>query len=61
MCGTADQHVHHQQAIVLADSLKALQKPHKLVVYKGANHGLVENRAEVREEIMGWLEKYVTK
>jgi dipeptidyl aminopeptidase/acylaminoacyl peptidase len=59
MCGTADQHVHHQQAISLADSLKAHQKPHKLVVYDGANHGLVEKRAEVMDEIMGWLEKYV--
>lgn len=60
LCGTNDQHVHHQQAIELAEALKAENKPHKLVVYQGDNHGLQIHRAEVSQLIGAWLKQHVS-
>jgi len=61
LCGTSDQHVHYQQAIDLAEALKAANKPHKLVVYEGDNHGLRNHRVEVGQLIGQWLNEHVAQ
>ena len=60
LCGTNDKHVHYQQAIDIAEALKAENKPYKLVVYEGDNHGLQNHREEVRQLIGSWLKEHVS-
>ncbi len=52
MHSNTDKHVHHSQALMLADSLKKYNKNVDLQIFKNDNHGLANNREQVKAEIM---------
>lgn len=53
--GDKDKKVNVEQSIDLAAELDAEKHPHKLVIYKGGNHGLSHHRKAVTNEITSWL------
>ena len=56
--GEADDRVNVSDSRAMADRLKALDRPHKLVVYAGDNHGLQQNRVAARQEILDWFGRH---
>lgn len=59
LCGTQDKHVHYQQAIDMAKALEKENKPHKIVVFEGDNHGLTKHTKEVHQLIASWLKTHL--
>ncbi|MFY0687573.1 MAG: prolyl oligopeptidase family serine peptidase [Cyclobacteriaceae bacterium] len=57
--GTEDQHVNYSQIPPFVDSLKAHGIPHKLISFKGDNHGLKNNIDLAKERIAEWFEVYL--
>ena len=56
--GTADDRVRADDARKIAARLKALGRPHELVMYDGDDHFLSRNRADADERIVRWFEKH---
>lgn len=56
--GDADKAVDVIHATELAKQFEANNQPHKLLVYKGDNHGLRKNRKQAYIEIIAWMKKY---
>jgi len=56
--GDADKAVDVIHATELAKQLEANNQPHKLLVYKGDNHGLRKNRKQAYMEIVNWMKKH---
>jgi dipeptidyl aminopeptidase/acylaminoacyl peptidase len=57
--GAKDERVNVEQSKLLAKALSDKSYPHKLVIYEGDKHGLVQNRDELIKEIQAWLAKYI--
>lgn len=57
--GMSDERVSVEQSIALAEALEKADMPHKLVLYPGDNHGLVQNKEQATEEIVTWFKKYL--
>ena len=57
--GERDDRVSLNSALQLADVLRALQRPHKLVTYEAGSHGLSERNREVIDEILAWFTRYL--
>jgi dipeptidyl aminopeptidase/acylaminoacyl peptidase len=53
--GEADDRVNVEDSRAMAARLQQLDRPHKLVVYRGDSHGLEENRQAARIEILNWF------
>lgn len=53
--GEADDRVDVQDARAMAARLRQLERPHKLVVYPGDDHGLQQNGRNARAEILDWF------
>lgn len=56
--GDADDRVNVRDSRAIAERLKELGRPHKLVVYPGDNHGLQQNRMAARQEILDWFSQH---
>jgi dipeptidyl aminopeptidase/acylaminoacyl peptidase len=54
---TTDEHVHHSQALMLADSLKKYGKEVNIQVFADDTHGLGNNRDKVITEIVDLFKK----
>jgi len=52
-----DDHVHHSQALMLADSLKKYNKNVNLQIYENDSHGLINNKETVIAEIKQLFKK----
>ena len=59
MHGTADWRVHPSGSMRMAEALFELQRPFRLIMYEGADHGLTEFRGEAYGEIRHWVDRYV--
>lgn len=59
--GEQDDRVSLNSAQELADILRALQHPHKLVTYEGGSHGLLEHNREVIDELVAWFGAYLVE
>ena len=59
--GEQDDRVTLNSALELADVLRALQHPHKLVTYKAGSHGLLERNEEVIDELATWFGTYLVE
>lgn len=57
--GTADDRVLVHDSIDLSEKLKAINHPHKLVLFEGGDHFLKKHRIEVTELRKEWLGKYL--
>jgi dipeptidyl aminopeptidase/acylaminoacyl peptidase len=57
--GMSDERVSVEQSITLAEVLEKADMPHKLVLYPGDNHGLVQNKFEATKEIVIWFNAYL--
>ncbi len=57
--GMSDERVSVEQSITLAEALEKADMPHKLVLYPGDNHGLVQNKAKATQEIVAWFNAYL--
>ena len=57
--GMSDERVSVEQSITLAEALEKADIPHKLVLYPGDNHGLVQNKAKATQEIVAWFNAYL--
>ncbi len=57
--GTADKRVSVQHSIDLAESLSKNNIPHKLVLYPGDNHGLMQNKEQANKELVSWFLEYL--
>ena len=57
--GMSDERVSVEQSITLAEALEKADMPHKLVLYPGDNHGLVQNKAKATQEIVAWFNTYL--
>ena len=53
--GDADKAVNVIHATTIAKQLEENKQPHKLVIYKGDNHGLRKNRQQAYQEIIQWM------
>ncbi len=53
--GDADDRVHVENSRAMAARLQQLERPHKLIVYPGDNHGLQQNWRAARTEILNWF------
>lgn len=53
--GEDDDRVSLNSAHALAEVLRALQHPHKLVTYENGSHGLLERNGEVISELVAWF------
>lgn len=56
--GGVDWRVQVSQAEKMAEQLEKYGKDHKLIIYPGDSHGLVNNKEESMEEILNWFDKY---
>lgn len=56
--GEADDRVNVSDSRAMADRLKQLGRPHKLIVYAGDNHGLQKNRGPAHREILSWFRQH---
>ncbi len=57
--GMSDERVSVEQSIMLAEALEKADMPHKLVLYPGDNHGLVQNKAKATQKIVAWFNAYL--
>lgn len=57
--GMSDERVSVEQSITLAEALEKADMPHKLVLYPGDNHGLVQNKKKATQEIVAWFNTYL--
>ncbi len=53
--GDADDRVSVEDSRAMAARLHQLDRPHKLVVYAGDDHGLRQNRRAAHAEILAWF------
>lgn len=53
--GDRDDRVSLKSAEELAEALKELQHPYRLVTYEGGSHGLLERNREVIDELETWF------
>jgi dipeptidyl aminopeptidase/acylaminoacyl peptidase len=58
--GSDDKRVTPDSARNMADELERLGHPHKLVIYEGGSHGLLEHKDAVRRELSAWFGGYLT-
>lgn len=59
--GEHDDRVTLNSALKLADVLRALQHPHKLVTYEAGSHGLLERNKEVIDDLATWFDTYLVE
>ncbi|MBN7819667.1 alpha/beta hydrolase family protein [Bowmanella yangjiangensis] len=57
--GDQDERVNVTHSTRLAEILESLERPHKLVIYPGDNHGLTKHRQEMISEVVSWLKTYL--
>lgn len=57
--GDKDKHVPVTSSEQLSMKLKALQHPHKLLIYPGADHGFRPVQAKARQDRINWLKQYL--
>ena len=57
--GEHDNRVSLNSAQELAEVLRSLQRPHKLVTYEDGSHGLLERNREVIDELLAWFGAYL--
>ncbi len=57
--GERDERVSLNSAKGLAEALRELERPHKLVIYDGGSHGLLERRNEVVDELLSWFDTHL--
>ncbi len=53
--GEADERVGVEDARAMAERLRQLERPYKLIIYPGDNHGLQQNWRAARGEILDWF------
>lgn len=57
--GNADWRVKSTQSLRLALEFEKHRIPYRLKIFEGGDHGISEHRAEVDEEVLNWLNKYL--
>ena len=57
--GTADWRVIPEMALAFSGKLLAHKIPHRLVLFEGGDHGILEFRDEVDEMVLEWFDRYV--
>jgi dipeptidyl aminopeptidase/acylaminoacyl peptidase len=57
--GDQDKQVSVGGAEQLALKLKALKRPHQLLIYPGADHGFNPVRAKAQQDMINWLKQYL--
>ncbi len=57
--GTSDWRVVPGMAIDLSEKLLQLHIPFRLVLFEGADHGILEYRDEVDQMVVEWFDRYV--
>lgn len=57
--GTADWRVHPSQALHMSEALLEARIPYRLVMFEGADHGLLDVREEVAEMAFAWFDRFV--
>ncbi|NVK54086.1 MAG: S9 family peptidase [Alteromonadaceae bacterium] len=57
--GSEDKRVNPEQSHLLAAALDKVEHKNKLVIYEGDNHGLVNNRQAMQQEVIAWLDEYM--
>jgi len=57
--GSSDKKVSVQHSLDFAHSLTEHKVPHKLVIYKGDDHGLKENKQKADQEIVSWFKAHL--
>jgi dipeptidyl aminopeptidase/acylaminoacyl peptidase len=59
MYGTSDWRVDPRSALRFSEKLIDLKVPHRLVMFEGNDHFLLESRQESRAMAMAWLDRFV--
>lgn len=57
--GDQDKHVPVSSSKQLSLKLNALQRPHKLIIYPGADHGFRPVQAKALQDRINWLKQYL--
>lgn len=57
--GGSDGNVSPKQALELSIEFNEYRIPHKLIIYEGDNHGIVNHRDEVMTEVKSWFKRYL--
>ncbi|MFY8282561.1 alpha/beta hydrolase family protein [Pseudoalteromonas sp. SSMSWG5] len=57
--GSDDKRVSVENSIQFAKALDKHQIPHKLVVYDGDNHFLMDHKEQLETELVNWFNTYL--
>ncbi len=57
--GNADWRVKSTNSLRLALAFEEHRIPYRLKIFEGADHGISEFRAEVNQDVINWLDKYL--
>lgn len=57
--GEEDKRVASFHSVNMADKLKALHRPHKLVLYRGDDHSLNQNRDAALQIVIDWFKQHL--
>ncbi|NHN25775.1 S9 family peptidase [Flavobacterium jejuense] len=59
--GTSDWRVRPEQSLNMAQEFTKYRIPYRLIMFEGGDHGILEFREEVEENIINWFDKYLRK
>jgi len=59
MHGTADWRVNPLNSVDLSRGLLKYQKPHRLILFEGADHTITEHRDEMLSQLISWFDRFL--
>ena len=57
--GTSDWRVKPEQSLNMALEFTKYRIPYRLIMFEGGDHGILEFRDEVEEQVLNWFNKYL--
>jgi len=57
--GNSDWRVKPEQSLRLALEFDKERIPYRLIIFEGGNHGIIEHRKEVNEQVINWFDRFL--
>lgn len=59
--GTSDWRVKPQQSLNMAQEFTKYRIPYRLIMFEGGDHGILEFKDEVEDNVVNWFNRYLKK